>query len=147
MGQVTCCDSNRVSTNCDVPAGRLCTDSEVTEFAANFSHLFAEFKAGRKENTLKKLKKIELNGSGSVETDYTPNAVGNPRYSMSPQKVCKEARQSTVNRIFSSNASVKSINLIEKINKTQSLCSTNVNSISNSRCVSPITKVRTTLME
>ena len=146
MGQVTCCDSNRLSTNYDVPAVRLCTDSEVTEFAASFSHVFSELKSGRKENTLKKLSKQELNGSGSMETDYTPNTVGNPCFSFSPQKLSKDSRP-TVNRIFSSNASVKSINLIEKINKPQSLCSTNVNSISNSRCVSPISKVRTTLME
>ena len=147
MGQVACCDTNRLSTSNDVAGVKIYTDGEMTEFVANLHYLFPEYDSDKKEATIKKSGKLQINGLRSLETDCTPNMKEPGSYSPFEQKLSKDLSNQKSTRIFSSNVSEKSVNLIEKICKGNSICSTNVNSKNNSRCDSPIIRARSSLME
>lgn len=113
------------------------SDGEMTVFLANSRNLYEEAPISRREVLKKHRSNIENSPSLSIDTDLCMNltrknnSLTNQNQSINPQGSPAHYR------IYSSNASRKSLNLIEEMKKSQSHCSTNVNSRNNSRCVSP----------
>ena len=138
--QLSCFDTNRLNTFPDSSMARTITDGELTEFLANSSFLLEEKIPNKKDTFSKPLTKLEIYQVSSIETDYTPqpsDSIQNSPLLRSPSKKFQSKSQT---RIYSSNATRPSKNIIESIIRSQSICSTSVNSGLNSRCTSPISK-------
>ena len=151
---ISCFDNQRIPTVQDTGMGRSYTDDELTVFLANASFIFDGQKSLRDtQRTLREaqvrvmLTNLIIPDSGSLETDSTPKLQPTSYGSPLPQSKCAESPRKPQTRIFSSNAIKSSINIIERIHKNPSHCSTNVNSKSTSRCVSPISKTKSTIIE
>lgn len=144
---VSCLDNNRMATIQDSGIDKTYSDGEMTEFLANASFLFPEEKKIKKESHLRKMVKLEIPKPQVTSTISTPKYEVYSTATPSPEKSDERKGPSRQNRIFSSNVSLQSVNIIEKISQSQSLCSTNVNSRTTSRCVSPLMRVKTTIIE
>ncbi|OMJ94050.1 hypothetical protein SteCoe_2820 [Stentor coeruleus] len=144
---VSCLDNNRMATIQDSGIDKTYSDGEMTEFLANASFLFPEEKKIKKESNLRKMVKLEIPKPQMLSTISSPKYEVYTTSTPSPEKNDERKGLSRQSRIFSSNVSLQSVNIIEKIGQSQSLCSTNVNSRTNSRCVSPLMRIRTTIIE
>lgn len=144
---ISCLDGNRLTTIQDSNIEKTYSDGERTEFLANVSFLFPEEKRLKKENESKKIVRIEIPKPIQTSTINTPSFEIYSSNTPSPEKIDDRKSISKQGRIYSSNVSLNSVNIIEKINQSHSLCSTNVNSRTTSRCVSPLMRFKTTLIE
>ncbi|OMJ82193.1 hypothetical protein SteCoe_17146 [Stentor coeruleus] len=131
-------DSNIEKTN---------SDGERTEFLANARFLFPEEKKVKKEKHYENVSKTTM-----------PKPINNITMSTQSFELLSSAtpilekindKKSLIRheRIYSSNMNFKGVNIIEKMKKSQSLCSTNVNSRIASRCVSPHAKIKSAYIE
>jgi hypothetical protein len=114
------------------------TDGEMTEFLANSGFLLEEYDKIIKSRIKPEIK-ITPRKMSSYETESTPKFVS----SLSSSPVLRKCKNSNYpHRIFSSNVKQRSVNIINAIQSSRSICSTNVNSRSTSRCVSPLAKLK-----
>ena len=140
----SCCDENRLLTIPDVHTIKFSTDGELTEFVAN-KNFFTNDCHKQQRSLISKTAYTEnqqslfnLDANPSFKRTSFGSQVTDHEYSFSSSKHYQ--------RIYSSNAHNNSVNLIEIVHKSVSLCSTNANSKNNSRCVSPISKSKYTLI-
>lgn len=153
---LSCFNTNRLVTLPDSNLERSLTDDEKTEFLANKNSIFLE---GLLKNPMKDpdyitnctnlLNKIvySVKTEPELKKDYIRPLSGCTMNSFSPDKITQSSPCLKKNRIYSSNISDKSVNIINTLNKSTSACSTNLNSKSNSRCVSPLIKARLSLID
>lgn len=154
--ELSCFNNSRQVTLSESQLERSVTDDEKTEFLANANSIFLEEilsgkekSTGHSENRLIKHNKVITN----VKTEPVPNRISilpppcSTLDNLSPEKSTQSSPSLIKNRIFSSNISLKSVNIIETLNKSTSACSSNFNSRSNSRCVSPLIKGRFALID
>ena len=149
---LSCFNTTRLQTLPESNLDKSLTDDEKTEFLANTNSIFLEGILKKKtqdpDSTLN-LPNLLYNPSYHINTLPAPKSnnltpLSNlTSTSLSPEKLPQSSPCLKKTRIYSSNLSLtKSINLINTLDKSTSACSSNLNSKSNSRCVSPFTKSR-----
>jgi hypothetical protein len=141
----SCLDNTRLPTIPDSIV-KTCTDGELTEFLANARSVLREEKNNSKEpgfvffsGMIPKSTEAKKNTKIKFEDNATRPSDGEKYYKRINSPLQKRRSSfAKPNRIYSSNVTESSFNIIDRINSSHSICSTNVNSSSNSRCVSPI---------
>ena len=135
--EASCCDWNRLITFPDSNTIKLSTDEEITEFMANNAFFSSEF------NTLQQPSKNEI---FCIKNQQKPTAFLETIHSYKKTSLESQAPEYSpsyplyYSRIYSSNIDENSVNIIKDLHKSSSLCSTNFNSKSNSRDISPISR-------
>ena len=139
--RLSCIENEHLFTLSD-SIGKTITDEEITEFLANSAGLSESHgKSEKTKNTQLEIKNIEKLKIEFIPKYYNRSAQG------SPTKGPLTGNNKNLRRIFSSNATQGSVNIIEKIIKSHSICSTNANSSATSRCVSPNAKPKPMLID
>lgn len=154
--ELSCFNNSRLVTLSESHLERSITDDEKTEFLANANSIFLEeiLSNREKSTSISDTKLINHNKTVSnVKTEPDPKRISIIPPScctldnLSPEKSTQFSPSLKKNRIFSSNISLKSVNIIQTLNKSTSASSSNFNSRSNSRCVSPLIKGRYALID
>lgn len=112
MGErISCFDVNRLSTVQETQNNnKSYTESEITEFVASTNYL-----SSHEVKKKRKLKIINFSKICNEKTNINQRCVDVKIFSPSPARSPEPKTPHFPNRIFSSNASVSSVNLIEKV--------------------------------
>ena len=144
---ISCLNSSHLPTVTESNINNTFTDGEQTEFLANASSFYLEevYKnnSQKSKHTLSVITEPypKLNSSSSTPVFTFIQSTPSPGKQGNPQPPIPKTR------IYSSNLSMKSVNIIEKLNQSGSACTTNFESKTNSRCVSPLFRTRSALID
>ena len=144
--KISCFDDQYIHTVQDTSTRRSWTDDELTVFLANEKYLQEDQKHAKENPVRRLLFNLKFQNPSSLGTKISKlqlNSDGSALTKTKSEKSLKKCHS----RIYSSNAVEPGINVIDRIQKFSSYCSTNINSLSTSRCVSPLSKNKSPIIE